>query len=58
MTDKAMFELFRKVHIEEGPVDEVTIRERWRLMQPFKGMNDKSEVELRELMRQYVASMR
>lgn len=58
MNDKAMFELFRKIHIEEGTVDEVIIRERWRLMQPFKGKNNEDEAVLRELMRQYVQRMR
>ena len=58
MTNIAMFELFRKVHNEEGMYDNVTIRERWRLMQPFQGMNRKDPLVLEELMRQYVQSMR
>lgn len=58
MTDNTMFELFRKVHHEAGMHDDVIISERWRLMQPFKGMNQKPPAALEELMRQYVQSMR
>ena len=58
MNDKALFSLFRKIHIEEGMQDEVVIFERWRLMQPLKGMNNNTEQILVELIRQYVASMR
>jgi hypothetical protein len=56
VNNKEMFEMFRKVHLERGMVDEVIIRERWRLLEPFKGMNNIAVEALEQLMREYVTA--
>lgn len=58
MNDKALFELFKRVHLEEGTTEEFLISERWRLMQPLRGMNDKEKSELEQIVRDYVRSLK
>jgi hypothetical protein len=58
MNDKALFELFKRVHREEGTCEEFLICERWRLMQPLRGMNDKKKDELEAIVREYVRSLK